>query len=78
MSSTEICEAQNVDYRNFPPGSPYTIREAAMLLRMSEKSVRRQIARGHLRRCTKYGRVLIPRKDVDTFMERHSAYAFAA
>ncbi|GEM_PF-2394311 len=58
--------------------SPYTIAEAATILRMSEKSIRRQIDRGHLRRCKVFGRVLIPRKDVDTFMERHSAYAFAA
>lgn len=58
--------------------SPYIISEAASILRMSEKSIRRQIDRGHLRRCKVFGRVLIPRKDVDTFMERHSDYAFAA
>ena len=55
----------------------YTIAETAIALRMSEKSVRRQIERGHLRRCTKFGRVLIPRKDVDNFFERNSEYAFA-
>lgn len=56
--------------------SAYTIIEAACVLRMSEKSVRRQIDRGNLRRCTKFGRVLIPRNDVDTFIEKNSAYAF--
>ena len=58
------------------PNSPYTIPEAATVLRMSEKSVRRQIDRGNLRRCVAFGRVLIPRKDVDTFIEKFSAYAF--
>lgn len=57
--------------------SAYTIPEAATVLRMSEKSVRRQIDRGHLRRCIKFGRVLIPRKDVDNFFERNSEYAFS-
>ncbi len=57
--------------------SPYTIPEAAVILRMSEKSVRRQIDRGNLRRCAVFGRVLIPRKDVETFFERTSS-AFAA
>lgn len=56
--------------------SPYTINEAAVVLRMSTKSVRRQIDRGNLRRCSTFGRVLIPRKDVDNFMEKHSSYAF--
>ena len=55
----------------------YTISETAIVLRMSEKSMRRQIDRGHLRRCTKFGRVLIPRKDVDNFFERNSEYVFA-
>jgi hypothetical protein len=55
----------------------YTIAETAIALRMSEKSVRCQIDRGNLRRCTKFGRVLIPRKDVDNFFERNSEYAFA-
>lgn len=58
-----------------PAGMAYTVREAALILRMSEKSVRRQIDRGNLRRCKVFGRVLIPRKDVDTFIERLSAFA---
>jgi excisionase family DNA binding protein len=56
--------------------SPYTIPEAALLLRMSVKSVRRQIDRGNLRRCKAFGRILIPRKDVDSFIEKFSAYSF--
>jgi excisionase family DNA binding protein len=59
-----------------PASSPYTIAEAATLLRMSDKSVRRQINRGNLRKCKVFGRVLIPRKDVDTFIEKFSAYSF--
>lgn len=51
----------------------YKISEAASLLRMSEKSVRRQIDKGTLRRCKKFGRVLIPCKDVDTFFDRTAA-----
>jgi hypothetical protein len=53
----------------------YTIPESAVKLRMSAKSIRRQIDRGNLRRCEKFGRVLIPCKDVDTFFEKHSAFA---
>ena len=62
-----------------PPANAaaYFISEAAIILRMSEKSVRRQIDRGNLRRCTKFGRVMIPRKDIDSFFEKHSEYAFA-
>ena len=55
--------------------SPYTIGEAAIALRMSEKSVRRQIDRGHLRRCKVFGRILIPRKDVHNFFEKYSVFA---
>jgi excisionase family DNA binding protein len=69
-------ERINVDL-NSAPNSPYTIPEAASVLRMSEKSVRRQIDRGHLRKCKVFGRVLIPRKDVDTFIEKYSVYSFA-
>jgi excisionase family DNA binding protein len=50
----------------------YTIAEAATELRMSEKSVRRQIERNRLRRCKSFGRILIPAKDVDTFFDRNS------
>ena len=55
----------------------YNIEEAAIKLRMSVKSVRRQIDRGHLRKCKVFGRVLIPRKDVDAFIEKFSVYSFA-
>jgi excisionase family DNA binding protein len=63
---------------NNPANLAYTIPEAAIKLRMSDKSVRRQIDKGRLRRCKGYGRVLIPRKDVDTFFEKHSDYSFSA
>jgi hypothetical protein len=52
------------------PYAAYTIPEAACRLRMSEKSVRRQIIKGTLRRCKKFGRILIPARDVDTFFDR--------
>lgn len=73
--STLNQKESNVGLNNLG-NSPYTIDEAATILRMSEKSVRRQIDRGHLRRCKVFGRVLIPRKDVDTFVEKFSAYSF--
>ena len=53
----------------------YDIKEAATRLGMSTKSVRRQIARGYLRRCIKFGRIRIPRKDVDNFFEKYSSFA---
>ena len=59
------------------PVNAYYIYEAAVRLRMSVKSVRRQIDRGHLRKCKVLGRVLIPRKDVDAFIEKFSVYSFA-
>ncbi len=59
------------------PVNAYNVEEAAIKLRMSVKSVRRQIDRGNLRKCKVFGRVLIPRKDVDTFIEKFSAYSFA-
>ena len=67
---------ENNDSVNRLANSPYTIAEAATVLRMSDKSVRRQIDRGHLRKCKVFGRVLIPRKDVDTFVEKFSTYSF--
>ena len=78
MERIDCNHEQQLDCPTRSASSPYTIGEAASVLRMSTKSVRRQIARGNLRRCTQFGRVLIPRKDVDTFMERNSGYAFAA
>jgi excisionase family DNA binding protein len=62
---------------NSPAPLAYTLAEAAIRLRKSQKTVRRHIDRGDLRRCRKSGRVLIPRKDVDNFFERNSSYSFA-
>lgn len=74
MLCMESINQQKENHVVCPPSSnsPYTITEAAVVLRMSEKSVRRQIDRGNLRRCSKFGRVLIPRRDVDSFMEKFS------
>ena len=59
------------------PASPYTLKEAAAILRRSEKTVSRQIQRGELRRDKTFWKIRIPRKDVDNFMEKKSAYSFA-
>jgi excisionase family DNA binding protein len=53
----------------------YTLKEAATVLRMSEKSVMRQIDRGNLRKCKTFGRILIPRRDVENFVEECSSFA---
>ncbi len=75
METTNLNQKEKHVYVNQPTNSPYTIREAAILLRMSEKSVRRQIDRGNLRKCSVFGRVLIPRKDVDSFIDKFSSFA---
>ena len=56
------------------PTVAYTLAEAAIILKMSTRSVRRQIDRGHLRRCKVFGRILIPRKDVEGFIEKFAGY----
>ncbi len=56
----------------------YTLEEAAIKLRRSGKTIRRLIDRGLLRRDKTFYKVMIPRKDVDSFFERNSAYSFAA
>jgi len=56
----------------------YTLKEAETILRRSEKTVSRLIARGKLRRDETFWKIRIPRKDVDNFIERNSDYAFAA
>lgn len=78
MEEINLTQNQKINHVGFNGvgNSSYTIPEAAALLRMSEKSVRRQIDRGNLRRCKVFGRILIPRKDVDGFIEKFSAYAF--
>ncbi len=75
MGSTNSQQKEKHESLNLSGNSPYTIDEAANVLRMSTKSVRRQIDRGNLRRCKAFGRVLIPRKDVDTFIEKFSSFA---
>jgi excisionase family DNA binding protein len=75
MDSIKLEHEEKYEYLNRLANSPYTISEAANVLRMSEKSVRRQIDRRNLRKCKVFGRVLIPRKDVDNFIEKFSAFA---
>ena len=57
--------------------SAYTLKEAAIILRRSTKTVSRLIARGKLRRDETFWRVRIPRKDVDSYMDKNSEYAFS-
>lgn len=47
-----------------------TLKEAAGALGQSEKSVRRLVDRGLLRRTKSSRRILIPREDVESFGER--------
>ena len=47
----------------------YSLPEAAIKLQRSEKTVRRLIDRGLLRRDQTFWRVRIPRKDVDNFFD---------
>jgi len=77
MDTTTIQPKENNAVLNSLTPLAYTLAESATRLRMSQKTVRRHIDKGNLRRCTKFGRVLIPRKDVETFFERNSEYAFA-
>ena len=63
---------------NCPATSGYGIKEAASLLRMSEKTVRRLIDRGLLRKCMAFGRLRIPCKDVHGFLEGNSEATFTA
>ena len=58
--------------------SGYGIQEAATLLKMSVKSVRRLIDRGYLRKCKAFGRIRIPCKDVHGFVEKFSETTFTA
>ena len=75
MSDTAL-DPQNSNAILPPANVPaYTLAEAATILRRSEKTVSRLIERGKLRRDNTFWRVMIPRKDVDTFFEKHSAYA---
>jgi hypothetical protein len=86
MDTTELSKtsevakngAQSIESVSMPmrvTGSkqPYTLAEAAIYLRMSQKSVRRQITKGNLRRCDKFGRIRIPARDVETFYDRTSS-----
>jgi excisionase family DNA binding protein len=57
--------------------SPYTLIEAATILRRSPKTVSRLIARGKLRRDETFWKIRIPRKDVDNYMEKNSEFSFA-
>jgi hypothetical protein len=74
METRQTSTERNNDGQNMTvTPKAYTIPEAACQLRMSEKSVRRQIDRKRLRRCQGYGRILIPAKDVDNFFDKFSA-----
>ena len=73
MPETSLTDKERISAE--PEKLLFTIKDTARMLNMSTKSVRRQIDRGNLRRCTKFGRVLIPRKDVASFVEKFSSFA---
>jgi excisionase family DNA binding protein len=50
----------------------YTLKQAAFILNLCERTVRRLIERGHLSKCPLIRKILIPRKQVDTFADKHS------
>lgn len=47
----------------------YDIKEAAAVLRVSTKTIRRYINQNKLRRCLKMGRIRIPAVDIDNFFD---------
>ena len=77
MNTIDHTDGASIPIHAAPTISGYGIREAATLLRMSEKSVRRLIDRGCLRKCKVFGRIRIPCKDVHGFVERFSETSFA-
>ncbi len=48
------------------------LKEAAECLNVSEKSVRRWIGRGLMRKCGVTRKILIPIEDVEKFFQKHS------
>jgi excisionase family DNA binding protein len=56
----------------------YNIEQAAALLNVSTKTVRRLIDRGLLRKNKTLGRILIPKSDVEKFHEKNSEFSFDA
>lgn len=53
------------------PPAVYTVAQAANVLQLSPKSIRRLVTSGALRKLDNVGdRILIPRADVDTFAKR--------
>jgi excisionase family DNA binding protein len=52
------------------PRLAYSVREAADLLGVSEKSIRRLIDRGLLKASRALRHLLIPRKEIERFLER--------
>lgn len=50
------------------PRLAFTLRETAVLLGISERSVRRLISRGLLRPCRALRRLLIPRQEIERFL----------
>ena len=71
----------NIEQKEIQPHvvlTAYNIEQAAALLNVSTKTVRRLIDRGLLRKNKKLGRVLIPRGDVEKFHEKNSEFSFHA
>ncbi len=55
--------------RQSPPRLAYRVKETAQMLGISEKSVRRLIARGLLRTSKALRHLLIPRSEIERFLK---------
>ena len=54
----------------YPDRKNYTLKEAALYLNVSTRTVERLIQRGLLRRNKTLRKILIPRTELDRFLER--------
>jgi excisionase family DNA binding protein len=55
---------------SYPNRKNYTLKEAALYLNVSTRTVERLIQRGLLRRNKALRKILIPRTDLDRFIEK--------
>jgi excisionase family DNA binding protein len=55
------------------PRLAYSVKEAAQILGVSEKTIRRLVARGLLRSSKALRHLLIPKKEIERFLETTTA-----
>jgi excisionase family DNA binding protein len=71
MTDADMTEHTEPNTAAPPPGPPrlaFSVRETAAMLGVSEKSVRRLIARGLLRPSKALRHLLIPRAEIERFL----------